>query len=255
MIGFPRLYTDFAKYYDRLEAQYRDYEEETAWIGSVLRSKASARLIDLSCGTGRHVAGLRQSESRKPELIAMDASPEMVKIARERIGETGIITGDFLKIPFRSESFDSAICMYWSLAGLEHAQAKQLFREVSRILEPGGIFIFDVENAEGVKMNLIDDPFIDAFIADSDTGSRVVRVNLSKKIEEDVVDWRAFYLIEKEGIYELQNDRMKLRFYSKSTLESLLRDAGFDSISVTSSPGGTYVEKSPTLYLLARKKP
>lgn len=255
--ALPKLYTSLAKYYDRLEGQYRDYEKEGKWLRSLSGEKHSKRIIDISCGTGRHLEGIIKEKSVISEyVVAMDASAEMTEIALKRLhnkSSVELLRGDFLKIPFPNESFDFAICMYWSLAGLDHVQARELFHEVGRILEPSGLLIFDVENAEGIKENLLEEPFIDSFFSDSETNSSIIRANLSKKIKADVVDWHAYYLIEKEGVSELVNDEMKLRFYSRSTLESFLAESGFGDIKVSSSPGGDYVGGSPSLYFVARK--
>jgi SAM-dependent methyltransferase len=145
--------------------------------------------------------------------------------------------------------------MYWSLAGLDYPNSKRVFFEAARILKPSGLFVFDVENAEGIKENLLNTPFIDAFFLDPETRSNVIRVNFSTKKESDLVDWHAYYLIEKEGVAELITDEMKLRFYSKRVLESILEELGFTVLQVSSSPGGDYVPGSPSLYFVAQKKP
>ncbi|MHB1907977.1 MAG: class I SAM-dependent DNA methyltransferase [Nitrososphaerales archaeon] len=252
MTSFPKLYTEFAKYYDQLESQYRDYEKEAIWLDSLLDQSKSNRIIDVSCGTGRHLQGITGKKSER-EYFAIDASKEMVSIAHERLKKrVEVALGDFLSIPFQIGSFDAALCMYWSLAGLNHVQAKKLFHEVYRILEPNGLFVFDVENAEGIKENLLDAPFIDAFFTD-ENGSNVIRANYSKKIEPDVVDWHAYYIIETSGVSELFNDDMKLRFYSRLTLENFLEEAGFKVESVSSSISKSYERNSPTLYFVARK--
>lgn len=258
-ITFPKLYTSLAKYYDQLEGQYRDYEKEGQWLRSLLQEAKSTRIIDISCGTGRHLEGItgRETSLQYDRVVAMDASNEMALIARDRLSRKSkveTVQGDFLNIPFPDKSFDFVICMYWSLAGLEHEQAKILFLEVSRILQDTGILIFDVENAEGIKEDLLEEPFIDSFFSDPDTSSSIIRANLSRKVKPDLVDWHAYYLIERDGVSELINDEMKLRFYSRSTLESFLTDSGFSVKMVSSSPGGNYVEKSSSLYFIAQKK-
>lgn len=252
----PKLYSEFAKYYDRLESQYRDYWKEAKWIETLLESSHSKRLIDVSCGTGSHLERLLKLRIER-QYVGMDSSSQMVRITCAKLDNLApsreILLADFLKAPFQSGSFDSAICMYWSLAGLNPSQTKELFREIGRILQPSGLFIFDVENAEGIKENLLNSPFIDAFFSDDETGSNIIRANLSKKIEADLVDWQAYYLLEREGVSELINDEIRLRFYSKSDLESILGDTGFKVQQVLSSPGGAYQAGSPSLYFVAQK--
>ena len=71
--------------------------------------------------------------------------------------------------------------MYWSLAGLDEETVLRLFEEVRTILTRKGIFIFDVENSEGIKENLIDSPFIDSFFLEEDGKTAVIRANYSRK--------------------------------------------------------------------------
>jgi ubiquinone/menaquinone biosynthesis C-methylase UbiE len=253
----PKLYSDFAKYYDRLESQYRDYSKEARWIQNLLKSSRSQQVVDISCGTGRHLQEIVTKGWKGGSVLGIDASLEMVSLAKTRlrsIDNADVMSGDFLGMPIRSESTNAAICMYWSIAGLNHSQVEELFNEVNRILLPGGLFIFDVENAEGIKENLLNSPFIDAFFFDPETNSNVIRINYSKKVEPALVDWHSYYLFETGDVSQLFTDEMKLRFYSKKTLESWLIGAGFKVLEVSSSPDGKYERRSPTLYFVARKK-
>ena len=253
----PKLYSEFAKYYDRLESQYRDYSREEKWLRGLLDGHGSRKVIDISCGTGNHASGLirgNEESSLPREFVAMDASSEMVRITARKIQKAGsrpeALLGDFLRMPFTQGSFDAAICMYWSLAGLDHDQVRLLLSQVHSILQDKALFIFDVENAEGIKENLLNEPFIDAFFDDED-GNSVTRANLSRKIQPDLVDWHAYYLIESGGVTKLSNDNMKLRFYSRTDLSKLLAESGFSLLGVYSAPYVEYREHSPSLYFVA----
>ncbi len=144
--------------------------------------------------------------------------------------------------------------MYWSLAGLDEQIALRLFEEVHSILTSKGIFIFDVENSEGIKENLIDSPFIDSFFLEEDGKTAVIRANYSRKIAPDIVDWHSYYLIEEGGVSRLVEDRMNLRFYSREQLERLLSKSGFETLEVSSGPFKSYEKNSPSLYFVAGKK-
>ena len=250
----PKLYTTFAKYYDRLESQYRDYEKDSRWISETLASNQVRNVLDVSCGTGSHVSKL-SALNPGLEIFAMDSSSEMLGIAGSKVHnqEFPVLRADFLNFPFINSSFDASICMYWSLAGLDEGLALKLFRGLASILCSGGLLLFDVENAEGIKENLIDAPFIDSFFQDEE-GRSIIRANYSRKIEPDLVDWHAYYLVEEDGVSELTEDRMTLRFYSRSQLERLLSQAGFETISVSSGPFQEYRTNSPSLYFIARKR-
>lgn len=247
---FPKLYTDFAKYYDKLESQYRDYELEAKWLAELLAEHGAREIVDVSCGTGSHVCLLsRDSDFR---FRAMDASGQMIKIARGKVGRrVDILRADFTRLPYVNNVFDAAICMYWSLAGLNDELVRRLFSETNSILKKNGLFVFDVENAEGIKEDKINVPFIDAFFEDDSVA--VVRTNFSTKSSSDTVDWHAFYMLEKNGVSEVKTDRMNLRFYSKTQLERLLDETGFKTLEVRSGPYKEYEAHSPSLYFIAQK--
>ncbi|MDG6999302.1 MAG: class I SAM-dependent methyltransferase [Nitrososphaerota archaeon] len=247
---FPKLYTDFAKYYDKLESQYRDYELEAKWLAELLAEHGAREIVDVSCGTGSHVCLLsRDSDFR---FRAMDASGQMIKIARGKVGRrVDILRADFTRLPYVNNVFDAAICMYWSLAGLNDELVRRLFSETNSILKKNGLFVFDVENAEGIKEDKINVPFIDAFFEDDSVA--VVRTNFSTKSSPDTVDWHAFYMLEKNGVSEVKTDRMNLRFYSKTQLERLLDETGFKTLEVRSGPYKEYEAHSPSLYFIAQK--
>ncbi len=250
---FPRLYTEFAKYYDRLEMQYRNYPVESNWIAGLLKDRSVTNLIDLSCGTGSHFS-LLQNRPEKLELLGMDASEEMVFLAKKKLGTVPLLLADFLHVPIRREIFDVALCMYWSVAGLNEALVKLLFEQANFILKKNGLFLLDTENADGIKESLLNAPFIDGFFTDPEDEQVVIRANFSTKVKPDLVDWHAYYLLERNGVSEVQTDRMNLRFYSRGQIESLLHKAGFKVLQVLSGPGEEYTAHSPSLYFVAEKR-
>jgi len=259
LVDFPKLYTQFAKYYDRLESQYRNHATEAAWLNEILNEAKSEEIIDISCGTGIHIAELSKLSGGLPRrFTAMDASQPMLKEAVKKVTAAGplsisFLLGDFLNLPFRPTNFDAALCMYWSLAGIDEVQVLDLFQEVNSLLKEGGLFVFDVENSEGIKENLIGNPFVDAFFPDPEDASYIIRTNLSTKIESDLIDWRAYYLVEINGVSTLVTDRMKLRFYSRVQIERLVYEAGFEDLQVLSGPYESYKEHSHTLFFVAKK--
>jgi SAM-dependent methyltransferase len=226
-----------------------------------LDEHGSRKVIDISCGTGSHLVNLLKRGANE-EFIGIDASEEMIRLAREKLIEymgnfVSLIRADFLHPPFTGGSFDAVLCLYWSLAGLNENLVRKLFFEVAVLTKRNGIFVFDTENAEGIKENLLNYPFIDAFFPATDSSgkenSMLIRANFSKKIAPDLVDWHAYYLLEHDGVSQMKTDRMNLRFYSKGQLESLLREAGFKVLEVLSGPFLKYAKGSSSLYFIARK--
>jgi SAM-dependent methyltransferase len=137
----------YASAYDVLYAE-KDYDAECDLLEQAFR--ASARrvrtVLDLGCGTGAHA---RRLADRGYEVVGVDISPEMLRIARraEREGDSGSVAyveGDIRAIRLDRE-FDAVVCMF-AVLGYQTAD-----EDVSRALEtarvhlaPGGPFVFDV---------------------------------------------------------------------------------------------------------------
>ena len=91
----------------------------------------SRKILDVSCGTGSHLARLLDIPEDK-QFFGMDASKEMVRLAREKlgrrkVGKVSIARADFIHPPFRDATFDAVLCMYWSLAGLNERARERSF--------------------------------------------------------------------------------------------------------------------------------
>jgi ubiquinone/menaquinone biosynthesis C-methylase UbiE len=105
-------------YYDRRAREYDDWwhgtgmfahrdragwHEETIRLAGVLDSLPPARVLDVACGTGfltRHLRG---------EVVAIDQSPEMVRIASARLPHARVVVGDAMPLSFDDGSFDRLV--------------------------------------------------------------------------------------------------------------------------------------------------
>ena len=113
-------------------------------------------MIDLGCGTGRHVLELSKSRA---DVIGADMSRHDLRIARyllEIMRATGEVrarvhwlqmAGE--RLPFRDAAFDRVICT----ETLEHVDDDAvLARELARVLKPGGILAISVPDEFSEKI-------------------------------------------------------------------------------------------------------
>jgi SAM-dependent methyltransferase len=89
-------------------------------------------VLDIGCGTGRFL--LRLAEIAK--AWGVDASPEMLEVARTRVGGAGLKLGSAEELPFKDGWFERATM--WLVAHL--LDRPRAFAEAARVLEPGGRF-------------------------------------------------------------------------------------------------------------------
>ena len=90
-------------------------------------------LLDVGCGTGHHLAGMRE---RGFEVAGVDGSEEMLEHARLNNPGADIRRADVEAIPFPDASFDFVVCRE-VLRYLPGSAA--CIQEMARVLKPGGV--------------------------------------------------------------------------------------------------------------------
>jgi SAM-dependent methyltransferase len=90
------------------------------------------RVLDAGCGTGRLAAAL--AEPGIARVWGVDASPEMLAVARAKTPRAGFKEGRLEALPFKDAWFDAAVA--WLVVHLVNRPAA--FAEMGRVLRPGG---------------------------------------------------------------------------------------------------------------------
>src|SRR5215831_18632111 len=91
----------------------------------------TTRLLDIACGSGLAAA---LAHRRGAVVSGLDASAELVDIARARTPDGDFRVGDMFALPFPDASFDRATSFNGIWQGCEAA-----LREAARVLVPGGL--------------------------------------------------------------------------------------------------------------------
>ena len=131
---------EFAERYRELnEDAYRScfaYSRKrlAGFLDSYLPSQGDGlRLLDVGCGTGHHMASLRD---RGFEVAGVDGSVGMLEQARINNPGAEIRQSDVESIPFDDATFDFVLC----IEVLRYLpQSAQCIREMARVLKPGGV--------------------------------------------------------------------------------------------------------------------
>jgi SAM-dependent methyltransferase len=93
------------------------------------------RVLELGCGRGDLTLELLR---RRAEVVAVDVSPAMVEMARERAPDATFLVAPVEATGLESHSFDRVVGKWI----LHHADVAQTAREVARVLRPGGSAAF-----------------------------------------------------------------------------------------------------------------
>lgn len=110
-------------------------EVEEPIVREMLRQVPVGRALDAGCGTGRHagfLAGLGH------ETIGVDGTPTMLEVARERFPDVDLRQGRLEALPLDDASVDVAVS---ALAVCHSKDLEPVFRELARVVRPGGTVI------------------------------------------------------------------------------------------------------------------
>ena len=147
-------YEALAGVYDALTGDV-GYERRADYLEKLFRRSRIPvhTVLDLACGTGEMTAILTE---RGYELIAADASVEMLARAREKAagltGEPPVFLNQTMTGLDLYGTVDAAICCLDSLNYVTRpAAARRTFRRVWEALRPGGLFLFDIRTPEMLR--------------------------------------------------------------------------------------------------------
>lgn len=134
------MYQRSAPVYDALN-RHKDYASAAASLIQTLRPRLGpgAALLDVACGTGRHLEYLREAF----QVSGLDGSAEMLAIAAARCPGIDFHRGDLRN--FRLERrFDAIACLFGSIAYA--ATVDELTHAVENMaahLLPGGVLVIE----------------------------------------------------------------------------------------------------------------
>ena len=97
---------------------------------------AAGKVLELGVGSGLN---LPHYDARVSQLVGIDTSAPLVKMARKRASGLGfpadIVQASAEDLPFENSSFDTVV-VTWTLCSV--GDVRQVLREVKRVLRPGG---------------------------------------------------------------------------------------------------------------------
>ena len=135
------MYAEMAQYYDRIYS-FKDYAAETeklkGWI-EAHRQSSGVRLLDVACGTGRHLELL----SKSFDAEGLDLAPELLDLARERNPSVAFHCADMRTFEL-SSSYDVITCLFSSIGYMTTIEdLEKAVANMARHLVPGGVLIIE----------------------------------------------------------------------------------------------------------------
>ena len=220
-------YHNLAVSYDRLTNDV-DYESTVVFYYDILAREGlkPRTAVDLACGTGS-VALLLAKKGL--EVVAVDLSEEMLTVAQQKAQELPK-PPRFICQPLQElrlyKGVDLAVCALDSLDYITNPDdCKEAIRRIYKALNPGGIFIFDVNTPE--KLRAMDGQ---VFLDEDEDVYCVWRGQFDEKTN---ICSYGMDLFQRRGeVWKRSFEEHREYAYSESQLREYLKEAGFTSIAV-----------------------
>ncbi|MCO1576041.1 methyltransferase domain-containing protein [Crossiella sp. SN42] len=221
---------DYAEIYDLIYASRdKDYAGESAELAALVRARKpdADSLLDVACGTGGHLAYLKQDFGT---LAGLEQSEHMIVRANRAMPEIPVHQGDMRDFHL-DQTFDAVVCMFSSIGYVGSTAAlDRTLKSCAQHLNPGGVVI--------IEPWYFPDQFLPGYIADDLVRSpeRVtVRVSHSTR-EGDQVSMTVHYIdAQKDSGIRHHTDVHAMSLFQREQYEAAFEQAG---CKVEYLPGG-----------------
>lgn len=248
--------TDFAKVYDIL-MDHISYEDWADYVTDLLRKHGIEKglVLELGCGTGNMT---RSMAAKGYDMIGIDSSEEMLSIAGELSEgkKDGIL---YLCQDMREFELYGTVAAVISVCDsmnylLEEEDLLKVFRLVNNYLDPGGLFIFDLDTPYAYEEVLGDS----TFAMNREEGSFIWENTFYPEENINEVNLTLFLPTLQEGkqvLYEKHEETHIRRAYSVEAIRRLLTEAGMEWVAAYHELSEEEPKKdSERVYILAKEK-
>ena len=224
--------------------QHRDEDEARAAVSMLLSRGMVGPVLDIGCGTGRHMAALERDG-----LLAfgLDLSSHLLREAVIRPAGK-VVRGDMRQLPFADASFGSALSMFTTFGYFaDAAENRRVLTEAARVVRPGGLLAVDYFNPVRTLAGLA--PESTRFVGRYEVVER-------RRVETDS---RGDRLVKSIDVFEetrlVDQMREEVRIYQLAELNAEIESSGWvDLVRLGDYEGHTFdQERSSRLIILAKR--
>jgi len=213
---------------------------EAEFAAEVLSIHSQTRLLDLCCGTGRHLAHLSNCTA---QLYGLDYSNELLKKACKSLGENArLLRADMRNIPFH-KCFDVIVNFFTSFGYfLDMTENISVLRGIQFALKPGGLLFMDHINVNSIRKTLVPDSqrIMAGFSIEENRwiDEETHRVNKHTRI------------VNSEGV--VQEIKESVRLFTANEISAYMSDAGLKvRLFFGDYTGAPLTEESPRMIIVA----
>jgi SAM-dependent methyltransferase len=235
----PELYCYF--YQNSLDPARADAEVE--FMVEKLALAPSSQVLDLACGHGRHAIRLARRGHR---VTGIDISTSFLERGRADAAAAGAEV-DFVHRDMRALDavlrYDAAICCFTAFGYFSDDENADVLRRVGRALKPGGRFLLDILNRDGLARRF------NPTTATERDGNLMIDRSRFDPLSGRVITQRTYLLGDRRV-----EAPFWVRLYTLQELSPLLRDAGLAVESAFGDwKGAPLTLESPRLVVVARR--
>jgi ubiquinone/menaquinone biosynthesis C-methylase UbiE len=223
------VFTESAAFYDVLYS-FVDYGAAVREIRATLDAQAphANSLLDVGCGTGRHLELLRE----RYEVEGLDINPTLLTAARERCPDVTFHEADMADFELERR-FDVVTCLFSSIG---YVRTEERMRNsilcMRRHLNPGGVLLVEPWfTPEAYWTGTITANHVDQ-------GDLKIAWMYTSEREGDVSVLDIHYLVGRPTGIETFRERQELGLFSVEQHLAALRDAGLEARHESDGPFG-----------------
>lgn len=242
-------YTSFAQVYD-LFMDNVPYEQWGEYLSGLFKEHGitDGLLLDLGCGTGKLT---RIMETYGYDMIGVDNSYEMLDMAREHSSENIL----YLLQDMREFELYGTVRGIYSACDcvnyiLEEDELREVFALVNNYLDPGGLFVFDINSPYKYRELLADNTFAE----NREEGSFIWENYFDEEDDINEYDLTLYIRDDKERFLRFQEVHYQ-KCYELSTIKRLLEEVGMEFVAAydayTKDP---VTEESEKILVIARER-
>lgn len=242
-------YVQLAPRYDVMAAApgirviYREFRRALTAAAATHRMRPRV-IVDLACGTGN--TAIPWAGPRSRTVIGVDVSEAMLRVARRKSQRVRWLRQDLTDLTLNVAA-DAATCHFDALNHILDANdLDRIFTNTSRLLRPGGLFLFDLNTRFFLEWLATSEKLFHA-------GPDVFVASNAFDPQTGIATFNQLWFVKHGQLYRKILVTVKERSFEDADLRSMLRNAGFhlEKISVMRRLKGRPIRK---LYVAVKRR-
>jgi len=214
-----------------------DADTDAEQVVRALDLTASARVLDVPCGTGRIAKRLRVLGH---DVVGVDIEDRFAAVARD--AGVPVIRADMRTAVVRPSSFDAAFCLWGSFGYFDEEGNRRQTEALVDALVVGGRLLIDT---------LVADTLLPGFVPDAEWSVGDVGVREHRRYDADTKRVETTWTFTSEGTSATQ--ATSVRIYAMEELTDLLAACGCTSFQAYDGELAPFGDTSDRLWLVATK--